>query len=425
VALRIAEEASLTDVGRQRHTNEDSFYDKPPLFAVADGMGGAQAGEVASAMAIDEFVEARDPDASPEEQLASIARVANRKIWEMAQSDSRRAGMGTTLTAAMVTDAEVAVGHVGDSRLYRMRDGTLEQLTRDHSLVEEFVRQGRLTREQAEKHPQRSVITRALGPESDVDVDTFTENARGGDLYLLCSDGLSGMVPDALLEKILADDRPLSEKVQALIDAANDNGGRDNITAVLFRLEDDEDPGLGAGNSELGDADTIAGTERAPTTEEIAEARTRLREAPEADTTAVAKAAPAGATASRASPPNSQLPTPNLETRPRREPPRRGRWLPKVVLTTVVVLALFGGAVYAATRAFWFLGTNDAGAVTLYRGLPYDLPLGVRLYQQRYVSGVPALALDPQRRKRVLDHQLRSRSDAVDLMRDLDGAATP
>jgi len=239
VPLRIADEASLTDVGRQRHTNEDSFYAEAPVFAVADGMGGAQAGEVASAMAVEEFSNGHDGSKSPETQLADVARAANRRIWEMSQNDQQRAGMGTTLTAVMVGETDVSVGHVGDSRLYLLRDGSLERLTRDHSLVEEFVRQGRLTPEQAERHPQRSVITRALGPESDVEVDTFTVPARDGDIYVLCSDGLSGMVRDGEMAAIIGSGRPLEQVARELVDAANENGGRDNITVILFRLEDD------------------------------------------------------------------------------------------------------------------------------------------------------------------------------------------
>src|SRR4051795_4443445 len=223
--LRIAEHASKTDVGRQRHTNEDNFYDEPPLFAVADGMGGAQAGEVASEMAIKEFVTERDKDAAAEQQLEQIALAANRKIWDRAQSDSGHAGMGTTLTAVMVDGQQVAVGHVGDSRLYLYRDGELERMTRDHSLVEEFVRQGKLTPEQAEKHPQRSVITRALGPERAVEVDTFRIPARDGDVFLLCSDGLSGMVSDSDMEGILAEEKPLGEAASRLGGAAHANGG--------------------------------------------------------------------------------------------------------------------------------------------------------------------------------------------------------
>lgn len=415
MALRIADQASLTDVGRQRHTNEDSYYAEAPVFAVADGMGGAQAGEVASAMAVEEFVGAGDPSGTPEERLDAIATGANRKIWEMAQADSRRAGMGTTLTAVIVGPHEVAVGHVGDSRLYRLRDGTLERLTRDHSLVEEFVRQGRLTPEQAERHPQRSVITRALGPEAEVAVDTFTVPAREGDVYLLCSDGLSGMVSDQSMQQILAERSDLTKAAKALVEEANQNGGRDNITAVVFRLEDD---GTGdARRTDTADYDTIAGDVAAPSTEQIEAARTETQaevpaEAPRA--TGIATATPMPKAASGPAP----LPAPSAALQLPR-PTRRKRIFVRAAAVAVVLLLIAGGAVYAVAKNVWFLGTDNQGVVTLYRGLPYDLPLGVHLYSQRYVSGVPALALAPDRRKRVLDHQLRSHNDAVDLIRSL------
>src|SRR3954453_20642904 len=188
-----------------------------PLFAVADGMGGARAGEVASRIAV-ETLEGQTPDGSAgaEEQLAAVAKAANRRIYEMAQSDAEHAGMGTTFTAALVTGNELAVGHVGDSRLYRLRDGELERLTHDHSLVEEFVRQGKLTPEEGEVHPQRSIITRALGPEPEVEVDTFTYPGRDGDIYLMCSDGLTGMISEGVVQDILASDGSLDEKAQRL-----------------------------------------------------------------------------------------------------------------------------------------------------------------------------------------------------------------
>jgi protein phosphatase len=439
--LRIADHAAKTDVGRQRHTNEDNFYENPPLFAVADGMGGAQAGEVASEMAIDEFVQERDTAAPAEKQLEQIALAANRKIWDMAQSDTRHAGMGTTLTAAMVDGQYVAVGHVGDSRLYLLRDGDLERMTRDHSLVEEFVRQGKLTPEQAEKHPQRSVITRALGPENSVEVDTFRIPARGGDLYLLCSDGLSGMVPDDDLAAIVAEDRPLGATAGALIDAANGNGGRDNITVVLFRLEDDgtADP---AAPRDTEAYDTIAGSEPAPTPEQIEDER--RRRLAEMDTQARATAAPGDPVPDTAAEPvptsvatavripqraSPRMRPPQAGTgstaRPRPAPRRRGRWVPRTIVATVLVLAIAGGVLYVVERSVYFVGTNDSGLITLYRGLPYDLPLGVHMYSARYVSGVPALSVPVARRGRVLDHQLRSRGDAADLIRSLDKSESP
>jgi serine/threonine protein phosphatase PrpC len=432
--LRIAEHASKTDVGRQRHTNEDNFYDQPPLFAVADGMGGAQAGEVASEMAIDEFVHERETEAPAEKQLEQIAHAANRKIWDMAQSDSRHAGMGTTLTAAMLDGQYVAVGHVGDSRLYLYRDGEIERMTRDHSLVEEFVRQGKLTPEQAEKHPQRSVITRALGPENSVEVDTFRITARDGDVFLLCSDGLSGMVSDADMAAILAEGGSLSETAARLVDAANDNGGRDNITAVLFRVEDDGegDPRTKATTDSY---DTIAGDQEAPNTDQIEAERSRIAEM---DTEAKAtEPVPTGATEPtpteaaepvrippRASP-RMRAPAQASPPRPRPAARRRGRWLTRTIIAGVVIIALVAGAVFVVSRNVYFVGTNDNGLITLYRGLPYDLPLGVHLYTQRYVSGVPALSVPPARRDRVLDHQLRSEGDADDLIKSLDKSESP
>jgi protein phosphatase len=384
-------------------------------------MGGAQAGEVASQMAIDEFVEERNTDSAAEKQLEQIALAANRKIFEMAQSDSRHAGMGTTLTAAMVDGQYVAVGHVGDSRLYLYRGGTLERMTRDHSLVEEFVRQGKLTPEQAEKHPQRSVITRALGPENQVEVDTFRIPARDGDLFLLCSDGLSGMVADSAMAEILSDGGPLQKTAERLIEAANDNGGRDNITAVLFKLEDD---GTGDPRATMptDSYETIAGDVEAPTAEQIEEER--RRQISEMDTQARAQPdTQARSDTARASP--RMRPPAAATSRPRPAARRRGRWLTRTLIAGVLIAAIAIGALVVVTRNVYFVGTDNNGFIALYRGLPYDLPFGVRLYSSRYVSGVPALSIPAPRRKRVLDHELRSRADASDLIKSLDRSESP
>src|SRR2546423_5042181 len=264
VAIQVAEQASLTDVGRQRQSNEDSYLERPPLFAVADGMGGARAGEVASRVAVEAFAD-RAWEGAPEEQLAAVTREATRRIYEMAQGDSERAGMGTTLTAVMISGRDVAVSHVGDSRLYRLRDGRLERLTEDHSLVEELVRQGRLSPEEAENHPQRSVITRALGPEPDVEVETFTHTARDGDVYLICSDGLSGMVSEDDITAILERADSLDAAARELIEAANRAGGKDNITVVLFRVaadgEGEDESDTPAGQDTNGEGGAAAGRE--------------------------------------------------------------------------------------------------------------------------------------------------------------------
>src|SRR3954452_20388819 len=181
---------AVTDPGRRRRRNEDAYVVEPPLFAVADGVGGARAGEVPSGLAAGAAIEEAPAGGSGEERVAELIQEANRRVHRAATQDSARSGMGTTMTVALVEDGAVTIGHVGDSRAYRLRDGSLEQLTQDHSLVAELMRSGRLSPEEADAHPQRSVITRALGTDPDVDVDSFSLDSRPGDVYLVCSDGL-------------------------------------------------------------------------------------------------------------------------------------------------------------------------------------------------------------------------------------------
>jgi serine/threonine protein phosphatase PrpC len=228
--------SSATHPGRRRRRNEDAYVCEPPLFAVAAGRGGAQAGELASALAAGALLEG-DGTAGEEGMVARIQE-ANRRVWQRANEDAAASGMGTTVTVALVESAgRVLFGHVGDSRAYLLRDGRLRQLTQDHSLVAELVRRGELSPEEAESHPQRSVITRALGTDPDVDVDSFAVETREGDLFLLCSDGLSTMVDDATVEETLLRHRgDLDSAAERLIEAANRGGGEDNITAVLFEL---------------------------------------------------------------------------------------------------------------------------------------------------------------------------------------------
>src|SRR3954453_4410885 len=235
--LRISEHWHGSDLGRQRQGNEDNLFVRSPLFVVADGMGGAQAGEVASKMAARSF-DGGMPGGWPSEALVQIIEGANRAIHDRSRTDARTAGMGTTLTAAYVGEKEVTIAHVGDSRAYLLRGGDLIRLTHDHSLVGELVLRGKLTEEQAEAHPQRSVITRALGPEPNVQVDVDVFPARAGDLFLLCSDGLTSMVNESKLKPVLAGAESLEQVGRALIAAANEAGGRDNITVILFRLEE-------------------------------------------------------------------------------------------------------------------------------------------------------------------------------------------
>jgi protein phosphatase len=241
--MKLRETAALSHPGRRRRHNEDSYVVQPPLFAVADGMGGAKAGEVASGLAAAAVQESGSDGQSGEARVAALIEEANRRVFRRASEDREASGMGTTMTVALVEDDRIAIGHVGDSRAYLIRSGRLEQLTDDHSLVAELVRSGKLTPEEAESHPQRSVITRALGTEADVDVDTFSVDAAPGDLFLLCSDGLTTMVDDrTILDAVEQHRGRLKDAAKALVGAANRGGGEDNITVVFFEVAGAEEP---------------------------------------------------------------------------------------------------------------------------------------------------------------------------------------
>jgi PPM family protein phosphatase len=225
-----------TDTGKKRRRNEDDYVVEPPLFAIADGMGGAQAGELASSLAAG-AVRSGEGVGAGESRVVELIQEANRRVYQRSSQDATVSGMGTTMTVALVEDDSVVFGHVGDSRAYLIRDGKLEQLTEDHSLVAELVRSGKLSPEEAETHPQRSVITRALGTDPDVDVDTFSIPTRPGDLFMLCSDGLTSMVEDeTILETIEKHRDNLQTAAKALIRAANKGGGEDNITVIFFEI---------------------------------------------------------------------------------------------------------------------------------------------------------------------------------------------
>jgi protein phosphatase len=239
--MRVARTAVATHTGRKRRHNEDAYVLQPPLFAIADGMGGARAGEVASSLAA-AALQSGEVDGDGKERVIALIQAANRSVYERSSQDAEVAGMGTTMTVALVEDATVTLGHVGDSRAYVLRDGELEQLTDDHSLVAELVRGGKLSAEEAEHHPQRSVITRALGTDPDVDVDTFTVEAQDGDVFVLCSDGLTDMIGDDEIGEVLAGSREnLKETAEELVRRANKAGGQDNITVVAFEMTDEPD----------------------------------------------------------------------------------------------------------------------------------------------------------------------------------------
>jgi protein phosphatase len=453
--IRVIEHWQGSDLGRQRQGNEDNYFVRVPLFVVADGMGGAQAGEVASEMAVTSFENGLPDGVDPGEALADVIESANRAIHDRSRSDADHAGMGTTCTAAYVGEDDVTVAHVGDSRAYLLRDGELIRLTRDHSLVGELVARGKLTEEQAEAHPQRSVITRALGPEANVQVDVERFPARAGDVFLINSDGLTGMVGEAGVKPILERAESLEQAGRDLIAAANEAGGRDNITVVLFRLDAvaaGEGEGAAAASAEAPDEDTseydtwegeavparqgvtrpsstIHTRVREGETLRAEEVRSAVRASDEAEaeyrrdgTVALSavqpRAAPPPAPAESGEatvPPASDVPPPARRQRRRRVRP--------ALIVTLALLAIVAGAFWAATRIVFFVGTdpdhNDA--VAIYQGLPYELPFGLHLYS-RYgsPSGVTFAQIPAARRTTFTDHKLRSLDDAENLVNALE-----
>lgn len=369
--LRVSGHSERTDVGRQRQANEDSYLARSPLFVVADGMGGAQAGEVASLTAIQAF-QGGLPNGDPESSIEATIKSANRNIHDQAHADPSLSGMGTTITVAMVdSDSEqVVIGHVGDSRAYRLRDGIIQRLTKDHSLVEEMRRRGQITEEQAEDHPQRSIITRALGPEPEVQVDLATVPAEPGDIFLLCSDGLTTMIGDERIRELLMCATTLDAAARTLVDEANRAGGRDNITVIVFQVEDPASP---------------LPRDEYPTRARSGASRKRsARDAGEG----------------------------------RR---KRSRVLVGLLAFCAAAVLLVGG-LFVATRQAWFLSTDPAGRVALYRGLPVELPFGIDLYQLRYSTAVQTDSLPVNRRRSVTDHSLRSEDDAVSLIEDIESS---
>lgn len=234
--------AAVSDRGRKRPSNEDAFgYSvEHGVYVVCDGMGGAAAGEIASSLAVDEMMRllvAEGLGAPTAEQAEKAICAANQAIYSRSQRNPKLAGMGTTLVALTAAERQVWILNVGDSRGYRMHNGALKQITEDHSLVEEQVRMGRLNPAEALRSPLRNVITRALGTQSQVTADIFAMEAAPGDLYLLCSDGLTRELSDPLIESLLRLELPLDELCARLVGAANKAGGHDNITCLLVRAE--------------------------------------------------------------------------------------------------------------------------------------------------------------------------------------------
>jgi serine/threonine protein phosphatase PrpC len=323
-----------TDVGRVRTNNEDGLITSDRLFAVADGMGGHQGGEVASDMALrtleDAFVEPTT------EGLLEAARTANDAVYERAAGDSELRGMGTTLVAiAPVEDSDsLAWVNVGDSRLYLLRDGDLTQISEDHSLVQEAVRAGELSPEEAQTHPQRNIVTRALGIDANVVIDGDEVNAFAGDRYLLCSDGLYDFVDDALIASTLRRLDDPTEAARELVRVANEGGGRDNITVVVVDVVDDDRQGAAAAS------DVEGGTA-------------------EGHALATKDRTAAAAAAAQPEPKREKPPKPRLLT---------WRLVVFLVLFVVILLGAFGAVGYYARNTYYVGFKGDS--VVIFKGKP-------------------------------------------------------
>ena len=367
----LGKSASVTDTGRRRRHNEDAYVCEPPLFAVADGMGGAQAGELASGLAAAALRDETGELAGGEQRVDDLIQEANRRVYQRQSEDASASGMGTTMTVALVENGRVAIGHVGDSRAYLVRDRKLEQLTEDHSLVAELVRSGKLSPEEADSHPQRSVITRVLGTDPDVDVDTFSVDTMAGDLFLLCSDGLTSMVDDETILRLVERNRDdLNAAAKALVRAANKGGGEDNITVIFF---------------EIADAGATDETERTVTLPAV--------EDDDADTL------------------DEHSGVPPIAVEKRDEDGHAGRRALFALLALLLIVAACGVAVWGLWRSH-FVGAESDGHVVVYQGLPWNVVGNVKLYRPVYVSPLIAAQLSQPERKKLFDHSLRSEDSA-------------
>ncbi len=392
--MRIVSGAS-TDTGQVRDGNEDRYLvDRQlELFAVADGMGGHRAGEVASETALDGF---RTAIAEGVEVADAVGR-ANTAVWDKAAGDTNLAGMGTTLTAARFDGTTLRIGHVGDSRAYLLRDDRFDRLTMDHSLVEELIREGKITEEQAAVHPQRSIITRALGVDSSVDVDVYSVVLQPADRVMICSDGLTSMVRSAAIAEILRAESDPTAAANALVDAANAAGGDDNITVVVLDAQaDGRDPLPDSVAAAItGGRGRAAAGEPSPTTEVV--------EPP--DVTVVTETTSRDASAGPVAEP---VAAPPRDTAAYREPRARrnvGRAIGRVLLFAVPILVILGiaiGAIGWYARNSYFVGTVR-GEVVVYRGRPGGMLFWDPSVVRR--TGVAPSELTEDYRQGVADHK--------------------
>jgi serine/threonine protein phosphatase PrpC len=336
-----------TDIGRSRVRNEDAYLVNDPVFAVADGMGGHRGGDVASSLALESLRSAGEGSAAEDfQQLVEQIKTANQRVLERGEADRDLRGMGTTLTAILASDGRAHVAHVGDSRAYVLRVGNLQQLTEDHTLVQRMVREGRLTEEEAHTHPQRSIVTRALGVDENIPIDELTLDLKEGDRFLLCTDGLSSMLERDTIQQILQSEPDPQAACDRLVEEANQAGGDDNITVVLLDVVGDDEAA----------ADGL---------ESAAVQRSVAKTTPEGPD-------PSGDTALARSVPDEE-PAPSRRRRRGLNRKRAAVWIGVVLV--VIATGLIGTRYYLDRQ--WYVGDAD-GRVAIYNGIPATV-LGVKL----------------------------------------------
>jgi serine/threonine protein phosphatase PrpC len=385
VKLRVG---ARTDIGRSRRINEDGYLVRDPLFAVADGMGGHQGGEVASSLALETLGRLNAGQDGALRALVDEIRRANRDVLEKGGADPALQGMGTTLTVLLTEGEKAHVAHVGDSRAYLLRDGNLQQLTEDHTLVQRMVREGRLTPDEADHHPQRSILTRALGVDEEIPVDELTLPIHSGDRLLLCTDGLTGMIGEKRIQDILEAQRDPQAASDQLVDEANRAGGDDNITVIVV---------------DFGAAEETA----AERTEALASvdgdgSETAMPSSAETETAAGARPAGVDVTGFMTPVDGSRerrtRPEPDHEpedARRRRIPwGRLAAWLGALVL--LVALAGLGVRLYINTQ--WYVGVEE-DRIAIYNGIPTQV-LGYALSEVEEtteIAAADAMRLQPWR----------------------------
>ena len=399
----VARHGALSDIGLHRKTNEDTYVVEPPLYAVCDGMGGANAGEVASGLAA-ETLAAEVAKGTP---ILAAAEAANAAVYQRAHDNIEQTGMGTTLTAFVLDGATARFAHIGDSRAYLLRDGELSQVSDDHSLVGEMVRDGRLTLEEAAVHPHRSILSRALGTEPRARIDEFTQDLLPGDVLLLCSDGLSGPVSAEAMKVALTRGDPQASAERLILEARK-QGGPDNITAVVVHV----DEGAHAAPDDTSEETTLV-RPADPEADVVTGELPFVIDGPpprEPDDDDAADALAAQAAALHAEDEGMPALDPQADGARKRKLSLRRLWIVAVVLA-LLAAALAAGAFYLST--VFYVGVDD-GTLTIFSGVPATVgPLPLHAVYRR--SFVNYDALSPSARTLVDQQKLRDKQEALDL----------